>query len=199
MRPVRPSTREELLAEIDAEAAATAPMTGRPALAARVRTALERVPREAFVPGAWRDMAWEKPAATHRPRPDHLPALHRCHHDRAPGSRRWRPDPRDRHRMRLSDGGAGGAMLPGLHGRAHPRADAGGAGDPGRARLCQHRISRRRRAPGLAGSRALRRHHRHRRRGAAAGGPGRAAQARRAHGRAGFPAASDGSGRACCE
>ncbi len=59
MRLVRPSTREELLAEIDAEAAATAPMTGRPALAARVRAALERVPREAFVPGAWRDMAWE--------------------------------------------------------------------------------------------------------------------------------------------
>ena len=50
--------REALLADIDAEAALTSSMTGRQALSPRVRAAIAYVPRHAFVPQAWRDMAW---------------------------------------------------------------------------------------------------------------------------------------------
>ncbi len=52
------STRATLLADIDAEAALTASKTGRQVLSPRVRGAMERVPRDAFVAQEWRDMAW---------------------------------------------------------------------------------------------------------------------------------------------
>lgn len=42
--------KQALLTVIDNEIAATAPLTGRAALSARVRAALEKIPRNAFVP-----------------------------------------------------------------------------------------------------------------------------------------------------
>lgn len=52
------SPRQALLADIDAEAALMSSMTGRQSLSPRVHAAIEHVPRDAFVPPAWRDMAW---------------------------------------------------------------------------------------------------------------------------------------------
>lgn len=53
------SEREAMLADIDAETALTASMTGRQALSPRVRAAIGHVPRDAFVAKEWRDMAWQ--------------------------------------------------------------------------------------------------------------------------------------------
>ena len=52
------SARAALLADIDAEMSLMSSMTGRQALSPRVRAAIADVPRHAFVPRAWRDMAW---------------------------------------------------------------------------------------------------------------------------------------------
>src|SRR5690348_10070359 len=49
LRPGRMSERETLIAEIEGETAETARLTGRATLTPRVRAALRRVPREAFV------------------------------------------------------------------------------------------------------------------------------------------------------
>jgi protein-L-isoaspartate(D-aspartate) O-methyltransferase len=57
--PETPAERRRLIAEIEGDAAATARYTGRDRLRPAVLKALARVPREAFVPAAYRDEAWE--------------------------------------------------------------------------------------------------------------------------------------------
>jgi len=52
------TVREDLIAEIEAETAATAGLTGRKALSPRVHAALEKVRREAFVPDEEQGLAY---------------------------------------------------------------------------------------------------------------------------------------------
>jgi hypothetical protein len=100
-----------------------------------------------------------RPAPADRCRPDHFPAVHRRCHGRGPGI--------DRERA-----GAGGGLGLRLHGRRPVRpvpgglcrgagAGAGRAGGPdaGGTWLPQCPDALRRRQPGLAGTRPLRRHH----------------------------------------
>ena len=62
--------RAALLAEIDEEMRMTEPLTGRAALSRGVREAMASTPREAFVPEAFQDQAYENrrcPSAGARP------------------------------------------------------------------------------------------------------------------------------------
>ncbi len=52
-------TKRALLAEIEAEARQVAPATGRKELSPRVIAALQRVPRDMFVPAELKEMAWD--------------------------------------------------------------------------------------------------------------------------------------------
>ncbi len=75
--------------------------------AATCCAAMDEVPRHLFVPAARARPGLRGPAAAHRPRPDHLPALHRGADDLPAGrSRPAAEGAGDRHRLGLPGGGA---------------------------------------------------------------------------------------------
>ena len=104
---------------------------GRPEIAAAVLDAMRgRSPRGLRGRGGYGPRLRE-PAAPHRPRADHLPALHRRPDDRAARHRAGRAHPRGRHRLRAT----------------RPRSSARSA--PGSTRSRSWRRWRRPRRPGL--------------------------------------------------
>ena len=70
----------------------------------RVLAAMGAIPREAFVPDASRRDAYADEALPIESRPDDQPAADGRPDDRAPRGPARRPDPRDRHRVRLPGG-----------------------------------------------------------------------------------------------
>ena len=75
----------------------------------RVVEAMERVPREAFVPDESPTPGVRGPPAANRRGPDDLPALHRRADAGGAGAAEVRPGTRGRHRQRLPSGPAGKA------------------------------------------------------------------------------------------
>ena len=99
----------------------------------RVLEVMGAVPRELFVADSERRHAYADEALPIDVGPDDQPALHGRPHDRAPGVTARRPDPRDRHRVRLPGGHPGGARVP----RHDDRAPRRPRGDGARARLAE--------------------------------------------------------------
>ena len=70
----------------------------------RVLAAMGAIPREAFVPDEQPARRLRRRGPADRCRPDDQPAVHGRPDDRAPRRPAGRPDPRDRHRVRLPGG-----------------------------------------------------------------------------------------------
>ena len=124
------ATADTMLEAIARDAQETGDKTGRPVFGDAVMEAMRTVPRAAFVPEHGEGVRLREQAAPHRPRPDHLAALHRRPDDRASRCRAGRAHPGGRHRLRLPDRRP---LRAGCHrpfGRGRRAAGDGGGGAP---------------------------------------------------------------------
>ena len=127
---------DPMLSSADADFRYASPMDARRRMVAeqirargvvdrRVLDAMEKVPPRALHPGGSPRRSPRGSAGPDRVRRHHLAALHRRLHDRGAEGRGVTPRARDRHGVRLPDGGARGAGRARLLDRTDPRA--GGA------------------------------------------------------------------------